>query len=399
MNWPTAKLKYVAQLGYGDSLSSSESAGGQFRVFGSNGPYGWSSTANTKPPSIIIGRKGSYGKVNWASEACFASDTTFFIDSTTCNHNLRWLYWLLQTLDLDKWTDEAAVPGLNREVVYSKIVAIPPRAWQRAIAVYLDRETARLDALVAAKERLLKLLAEKRRAVVTRAVTRGLDPRAPMRDSGVPWLGEIPAHWNVRRLKHVGQAIIGLTFGPRDIANDGKGVLVLRAANVLGQKAVITEDSTFVRMNIPENLRTRAGDILICSRSGSRNLIGKSALLDESFAGCTFGVFMTVFRSVRAFEAYVFFVLNSPMFDFQAGSFSTSTINQLTIETLGNMKVPLPPRSEQRKISSYLRDEDSRFDSLMDKARRTISLLKERRAALIAAAVTGRIAMPDGNKG
>ena len=280
--------------------------------------------------------------------------------------------------------------GLSKSDIRRTAVPVPPLREQRAIADHLGRETARLDALVAAKERLLVLLAEKRRAVVTRAVTRGLDPRVPTRDSGVPWLGAVPAHWQIKRLKHVGQTIIGLTYDPKNIVNDDSGVLVLRASNVQDQKVVISDDSMSVMMNIPEHLRTRAGDILICSRSGSRNLIGKSALIGESFAGCTFGVFMTVFRSVHACEHYMFCVLNSPMFDFQAGSFSTSTINQLTVETLENMKVPLPPRSEQQEISRYLGDETKRIGSLIDKTRETIHLLSERRAALITAAVTGQ---------
>ena len=152
-------------------------------------------------PAIIIGRKGSYGKVNWTEEPCFASDTTFFIDESTSRNHLRWIYWLLQTLQLDEGTDEAAVPGLNRETAYARDVLVPPPSQQRAIADYLDRETARLDALVAEKDVLLDLLAEKRRALITRAVTRGLAPNVPLRDSGISWLGEISAHWTQSHLQ------------------------------------------------------------------------------------------------------------------------------------------------------------------------------------------------------
>ena len=159
--------------GYGDALPSDKSQDGTFRVFGSNGPFASFSRANTGAPAIVIGRKGSYGKVNWTAKPCFASDTTFFVDESTSRNHLRWVYWLLQTLRLDEGTDEAAVPGLNRETAYSRDVLVPPLAQQHAIADYLDRETARLDALVAAKERVLGLLAEKRRALITRAVTPG----------------------------------------------------------------------------------------------------------------------------------------------------------------------------------------------------------------------------------
>lgn len=265
---------------------------------------------------------------------------------------------------------------------------VPPLPQQRAIAAYLDRETARLDALVAAKERVLGLLAEKRRALITRAVTRGLDPRAPRRDSGIPWLGEIPAHWEIKRLKHVGQAIIGLTFDPADTVTDGRGILVLRASNVRDQQIVL-DDNLFVLMDIPEILRTREGDILICSRSGSRTLIGKNALIDEASSGLTFGAFMTVFRSPH--NAYLFYVFNSPLFDYQAGAFSTSTINQLTVETLNGMEVPMPPQAEQAAIVAFLRDRTFQLDQLRDSTTLTIALLNERRAALITAAVTGQI--------
>ena len=201
--WPRAKLKFVARLGYGDALPNDESQDGAFRVFGSNGPFASFSRANTGAPAIVIGRKGSYGKVNWTAEPCFASDTTFFVDESTSRNHLRWIYWLLQTLRLDEGTDEAAVPGLNRETVYSRDVLVPPLPQQRVIADYLDREAARLDALMAAKERVLGLLAEKRRALITRAVTRGLDPNATRYVTpATAWLGKIPLHWKLVPIKH-----------------------------------------------------------------------------------------------------------------------------------------------------------------------------------------------------
>ena len=92
--WLRAKLKFVAHLGYGDAMPSDESQDGAFRVFGSNGPFASFSRVNTGAPAIVIGRKGSYGKVNWTAEPCFASDTTFFVDETTSRNHLRWIYWL-----------------------------------------------------------------------------------------------------------------------------------------------------------------------------------------------------------------------------------------------------------------------------------------------------------------
>ena len=285
------------------------------------------------------------------------------------------------------------IQNLDTDAYFNQRVPFPPLPQQRAIADYLDRGTARLDALVAVKERVLGLLAEKRRSLITRAVTRGLDPTVPLRDSGIPWLGKIPAHWEIKRLKHVGRAIIGLTFDPVDTVTDGSGILVLRASNVQDQKIVLN-DNLFVLKDIPDILRTREGDILICSRSGSRALIGKNALIDQASAGLTFGAFMTVFRSPH--NEYIFYIFNSQLFDYQAGAFSTSTINQLTIETLNGMEVPLPPPSEQKAIVASLRESTSRLDRLLEATDQTITLLKERRATLIAAAVTGQINLGSG---
>ena len=113
LTWQRAKLKFIARFGYGGALPTDEAQEGPYRVFGSNGPYASFSRPNTGTPAIIVGRKGSYGKVNWTPKPCFASDTTFFIDSSMTRHDLRWVYWLLQTLRLDEGTDETAVPGLR----------------------------------------------------------------------------------------------------------------------------------------------------------------------------------------------------------------------------------------------------------------------------------------------
>ena len=309
----------------------------------------------------------------------------------------RFLNYLLRHAAEQGWFDvicnRSTITHFTVEKFEEMWIWLPDNGQQRAVADYLDRETTRLDALVAAKERLLGLLAEKRRALITRAVTRGLDANVPLRDSGISWLGEIPAHWELKRLKHVGRAIIGLTFDPADTVTDGSGVLVLRASNVRDQKIVL-EDNLFVLMDIPDILKTRAGDILICSRSGSRALIGKNALIDQAAAGLTFGAFMTVFRSPH--NEYLFYIFNSSLFDYQAGAFSTSTINQLTVETLNGMEVPLPPPSEQKAIVASLRERTYRLDHLVEATDRTIALLKERRSALIAAAVTGRINVGSG---
>jgi type I restriction enzyme, S subunit len=352
---------------------------------------GESLSTTFEPGDVLFGKLRPYLAKAWVA-AFPGRCTTELLVMQPVEAEPRFLRYVCLTRDfidaVDASTFGSKMPRADWDFIGNMAVPVPRIPQQRAIAEYLDRETARLDALVAAKERVLGLLAEKRRALISRAVTRGLDPRFPLRDSGIPWLGEVPVHWEVKRLKHVGRAIIGLTFDPADTVTDGSGVLVLRASNVREQKIVL-DDNLFVLMDIPETLRTREGDILICSRSGSRALIGKNALIDRASAGLTFGAFMTVFRSLH--NEYLFYVFNSPLFDYQAGAFSTSTINQLTVETLNGMEVPLPPPSEQKAIVARLRDRTLQLDRVAAATEESIALLKERRAALIAAAVTGQV--------
>ncbi|ELR96867.1 restriction endonuclease subunit S [Gloeocapsa sp. PCC 73106] len=205
------------------------------------------------------------------------------------------------------------------------------------------------------------------------------------KDSGIEWLGEIPAHWEVKKCKTVGKAIIGLTYSPSDISSQEEGILVLRSSNLQDGK-ITFDDNVFVKTNIPDSLITQVNDILICSRNGSRQLIGKNALITEKSKGLSFGAFTTVFRSL--YNQYTYYTFNSNLFSYQSSLFLTSTINQLTTSTLNNFKIPLPPLSEQQEIVEYLDRETAKIDGLIAKKQKLIELLKEKRTALISHVVT-----------
>jgi type I restriction enzyme S subunit len=207
------------------------------------------------------------------------------------------------------------------------------------------------------------------------------------KDSGVEWPGELPKHWEVKRLRYLGEAIIGLTYDPADVTDqiDEHGVLVLRSSNVQGGR-IVFDDNVYVKSNVPERLLTQAGDILICSRNGSRALIGKNAIIDKSASSLTFGAFMMLFRS--KYNDYLRYVFNSPLFTFQSGSFLTSTINQLTVGNLNSFEIPLPPTEDRSAIAAFLERETDKIDELIEEQQRLIELLKEKRQAVISRAVT-----------
>lgn len=208
---------------------------------------------------------------------------------------------------------------------------------------------------------------------------------AKYKDSGVPWLGELPLHWKVKRLKHLGEAIIGLTYNPAEVTDEEHGTLVLRSSNVQNGN-VVFDDNVFVSSHIPDRLRTVKGDILICSRNGSRNLIGKNALITKEAEGMTFGAFMTIFRSPT--NPYLYWVFNSQIFTYQSGTFLTSTINQLTVGNLEGFEIPVPPIGEQQAIKAFLDHETAKIDTMIADQEKLIVLLAEKLQATISRAVT-----------
>ena len=212
-----------------------------------------------------------------------------------------------------------------------------------------------------------------------------LPPYPAYKPSGVDWLGDMPAHWEVHRLKALGKAIIGLTYSPQDVVDEAEGTLVLRASNI-SEGRIVYRDNVFVRCSVPDRLVTQMGDILICSRSGSRALIGKSAKIDSLSSGLTFGVFMTIFRSEH--NDYLHNVFNSKLFEYQSGAFLTSTINQLTLGIFNTFKIPWPPLPEQHAIARYLDHVDRRIQRYIDTKEQLIALLQEARQATIHRAVT-----------
>ena len=289
---------------------------------------------------------------------------------------------------VDGSTFGSKMPRSSWDVVGAVWVTVPPRREQGTIASFLDRETAKIDILIAEQKQLIELLREKRQAVVSHAVIKGLDSGAPMKPSGIEWLGDVPEHWELKRLKYLGDAIIGLTYDPSDVVDEGEGTLVLRSSNVQNEQ-IVFDDNVYVATSIPEKLITRIGDILICSRNGSRALIGKNATIDQRSAGLTFGAFMTVFRSKHS--EYLSYVLKSQLFEFQSSAFLTATINQLTVSSLNSFEVPMPPDTEQRSIAKFLKAETVQLRALTAQSQTVIELLQERRSALISAAVTGKI--------
>ena len=176
-HWGKARVKYLCRFKYGDSLPANARIKGDIPVFGSNGPIGTHNSANTLSPVILIGRKGSFGKVNFSDRPCFAIDTTFYVDQHSAKADIRWLYYSLYLLRLDGFSQDSAIPGLNREFAHNQYLPKLPLPEQEAIAEYLDKEITNIDTALNNTRREIELLQEYRTVLIADVVSGKVDVR------------------------------------------------------------------------------------------------------------------------------------------------------------------------------------------------------------------------------
>jgi len=333
--------------------------------------------------SIVLTKRAPIGQLAiLATEAC--SNQGCFLLTPRNEADARFFYyWLcansgwLQILGRGSTFMELSTDDLK-----SLKVPLPPMVQQEAIADFLDRETARLDALVAAKERLLLLLAEKGRALITRAVTRGLNPSASLRDSGLPWLGQIPAHWSVERTKWL--------FRERDERSVSGDEEMLTVSHLTGVTPRSEKDVNMFEAETTEGYKLcHAGDLVINTLWAWMGAMGVSRT--DGIVSPAYNVYVP---GERLDPGYVDALVRIPVFPQEVTRFSKgvwSSRLRLYPEGFFEIWMPVPPLDEQRAMVAHIAAETAKLDALRAAAERTIVLLKERRAALIAAAVTGQI--------
>ena len=307
-------------------------------------------------------------------------------------HNSKYIFWTLRApASVAQWVSSiggATFSALNLGPLARTTILIPPLPEQTAIAEFLDRETGKIDGLVAEQRRLMELLKEKRQAVISHAVTKGLNPHAPMKLSGIEWLGEVPVGWTVTNIKRVGRIQYGIGEPPKYYDD---GTPLIRATNVHAGE-LFSEGLVFVDpIEIPEKriVWLQAGDIIVV-RSGAYT--GDSAIIPVGYGPCIAG-FDMVLKCHSANPKFVQFALLSKYL--KDGQIDLQKMRaaqpHLNAEELGSCFFLLPPAKEQDTIVQFLATELAKFDTLTAEAQRAIDLLQERRTALISAAVTGQI--------
>lgn len=343
--------------------------------------------------SLVLSTRAPIGHVGIADvNLCTNQGCRGLVFRYKCSEVYHYFQFLAYRSALEELGQGSTFNELSTDSLGSFRIGLPPLREQRAIAAFLDRETARIDALVARKEQLIELLQEKRTALISQAVTRGLDPEVPMKDSGVEWLGEIPAHWEVKRLKYAA------TMNPASTETrnlDGSIEVSFVPMETVGEYGGLELTTTKSLSDVYNGYTYfRDGDVLVakitpCFENGKGAIA--SGLVNEIAFGTTE---LHVLRVKESLDRYFLFYLSiGDAFRRLGEAYMYGTAGQKRVPEsfILNLVHPLPPLPEQRAIAAFLDRETAKIDALVTRVREAIDRLKELRQSLISAAVTGKI--------
>jgi type I restriction enzyme, S subunit len=365
-HWDIKRLKQMATINNGRDYKNVEVDDGGYPVIGSGGEFTRANEYLYSGESVLLGRKGTIDRPLYINGAFWTVDTMFYtqVHSDT---NSKFLYYCTLTIQFDLYSTSTALPSMTQADLAGIHFAVPKMVEQTAIANFLDQETGKIDALVAEQEKLIALLKEKRQAVISHAVTKGLNPNAPMKDSGIEWLGEVPAHWEVKPLKFVVSMKSGEQITSDNIDAEGD-------YPVFGGNGHRGYTSNF----------THEGHFPLIGRQGA--LCGNINYGQGKFWASEHAV--VVSPQIKCSIVWLGEMLRT----MNLGQYSiTAAQPGLSVEAIGNLRIPFPPFKEQTNIADLLNAETAKLDTLTTESERVIALFKERRNALISAAVTGKI--------
>jgi type I restriction enzyme S subunit len=368
VHWGISPLKRMLDIQNGSDHKHIQQDEG-YPVIGSGGVFAYASEYVYDGESILLGRKGTIDRPLYVNEKFWTVDTMYWskIRSGTLG---KFAYYTALGIPFFYYSTNTALPSMTKGTLDTHLVCAPSEQEQIAIAAFLDRETTKIDTLIAEQEQLIALLKEKRQAVISHVVTKGLDPNVKMKDSGIEWLGEVPGHWDVKRLKF----LCKVQTGDKDTVNavdDG-------------------EYPFFVRSQTVERINSYTADCEAVLTAGDGVGVGKV----YHYINGRFDYHQRVYMMSRFsfVTGRFFFHYLSTMFQKVAlDGGAKSTVDSLRMPIFMNFQFTVPPVNEQEEIIKKIDRVNSEFDELANEAARGIELLKERRSALISAAVTGKI--------
>ena len=407
-HWETKPLKHLATFatGWTPPTGREDLYGGEhlWANIGDLGPRVLDWTENTitdaairearlhivEAGSLLFSFKLSIGAVSIAGAAMYTNEAIAAF-SPSPHLDTRYLFWAAPILIPHNAQDNIyGAPLLGRERIANARLLRPTPSEQQAIADFLDRETAKIDELVEQKERLVELLREKRTALITRAVTRGLDPKVPMKDSGVEWLAEIPAHWNVWHLRRVVARFVD--YRGRTPEKSPSGTPLVTAKNIKNLSIDFSLSEEFIPQDLYSHWMVRGlperGDVLLTTEAP----LGESAQILDASIALAQRIILLKADTTKITNAYLkyHFAADSGRMELRTRATGSTALGIKASHLKGSL-VAVPPVREQEGIASAVDRGIGETDKLIAKIRKAINHLNELRIALISAAVTGKI--------
>ncbi|EAI5944353.1 restriction endonuclease subunit S [Campylobacter jejuni] len=414
-HWEVVKIKFLAIFYTGDSIKDSEKHKYCFLnnsipyistkdidintnvIDYNNGMFIEKNDANFKRAytnSILLCLEGANAGKKIAfldKEVCFVNKLCC-ISSKTKKLNSKFLFYFLQSVFFKNVfiaNIKGLIGGITTDQLGNFYMLFPPLKEQEQIANFLDEKCKKIANFIEKKEKLITLLKEQKQALINETITKGLDKNINFKDSGIEWLGEIPQHWRIVKLKYVAFTNIGLVYTPDDIIeNPDEGYPVLRANNIQNGK-IDYQDLIYIKSKqIGKKQIISSGDLLMCVRNGSENLLGKTAKIQDGYF--SFGAFTAIIKS--QFNDYFYWIFQTNMLRKSIASFSASNgIGQISQDDIKNFIISFPPLKEQEQIAQFLDSEISKIDKIIEKTKKQIKLIKEYKITLTNQAVCGRI--------
>lgn len=392
--WERAQIRRVAEIRNGADYKEVEVAEGGYPVYGSGGEFRRAGKYLFAGESVLFGRKGTIDKPLHVTGRFWTVDTMFYTDLNREKVVPRYLYYYATTMPFGLYATSTALPSVTGAQLAGHTMPLPPLEVQKVIADYLDRETARIDTLIEEQRRLIELLQGRRKAVVERAVFGGLDD-APTRQNAEPWLPATPEHWPIVQLGFLSDTLAGYAFLSDGFSADESHGPLLRGVNVkpgaVDWSEVVYWDAA--ARPVPPEYSLQVGDLVF---GMDRPFVGAGVRIapvtEDDLPALLVQRVMRI-RSIEGIDSsYLRYAVATDAFlDYLEPLFTGVSVPHVSEWQVRKFKMPCPPLDEQQRIVEYLDAQTAKSDELIAETERFIELSRERRAALITAAVTGQI--------
>ena len=390
-NWKICRLKDYAHICNGRDYSEVLAENGDYPVIGSGGQFAKACEPLYQKESVLLGRKGTIDKPLFVDYPFWTVDTMYYTEIKE-NVSAKYFYYLCTQIEFDFYQYGSAVPSMTQRDLYNVNFPYPTLDEQRRIANYLDRKCSQIDTIIARQQEVIEKLKTYKLSVITEAVTKGLNPNVPMKDSGIDFIGSIPETWRICRLRNIGTLQNGISKGGEFFGHGFPFVSygdVYRNFSLPVQVAGLIDSSDEER----RNYSVESGDIFFTRTSETIEEVGFSSVCEETILDATFAGFLIRVRPftndlVPKFAKY-YFRSNHHRY-YLVKQMNLVTRASLGQDLLKSMPVLVPPKEEQTNISAYLDKKCGAIESSIEYKQRVIERLTAYKKSLIYEVVTGK---------